>query len=116
MTSADENRVRERAYAMWLAGGMIDGMADDHWLSAEQEIRSEAGTPQMAERTAASASADGKPARAKAGVRKVGAVKVGAGKTGAGKTGVGKAGASKAVVAAAPARARKADKDMIAAL
>jgi hypothetical protein len=31
-------RIRERAYEIWIASG--DGEADQHWLAAEQEILS----------------------------------------------------------------------------
>jgi len=33
-------RIRERAYEMWIASGYRDGEADQHWLAAEQEILS----------------------------------------------------------------------------
>jgi hypothetical protein len=31
-------RIRERAYEIWIASGHRDGEADQHWLAAEQEI------------------------------------------------------------------------------
>jgi hypothetical protein len=31
-------RIEERAYALWEAGGCPDGRALDYWLQAEQEI------------------------------------------------------------------------------
>jgi hypothetical protein len=31
-------RIRERAYEIWIASGCRDGEADQHWLAAEQEI------------------------------------------------------------------------------
>ena len=31
-------RIRERAYEIWIASGYRDGEADQHWLAAEQEI------------------------------------------------------------------------------
>jgi hypothetical protein len=33
-------RIRERAYEIWIASGYRDGEADQHWLAAEQEISS----------------------------------------------------------------------------
>jgi hypothetical protein len=33
-------RIRERAYELWIASGCRDGEADQHWLVAEQEILS----------------------------------------------------------------------------
>jgi hypothetical protein len=33
-----ENQIRERAYHLWMASGCIDGEADRHWLTAEQEV------------------------------------------------------------------------------
>jgi Protein of unknown function (DUF2934) len=33
-----ENRIRERAYAIWAAHGYVHGQADQHWLAAEREI------------------------------------------------------------------------------
>jgi len=33
-------RIRERAYEIWIASGHRDGEADQHWLAAEQEILS----------------------------------------------------------------------------
>lgn len=32
------DRVRERAYEIWVANGCRHGQADQHWLAAEQEI------------------------------------------------------------------------------
>jgi hypothetical protein len=31
-------RIRERAYQIWFAGGCRDGEAEQHWLAAEREI------------------------------------------------------------------------------
>jgi hypothetical protein len=33
-------RIRERAYEIWIASGYRDGEADQHWVEAEQEILS----------------------------------------------------------------------------
>jgi hypothetical protein len=40
-----EQKIRERAYELWVKDGRISGRADDYWYQAEQEIRSEAGLP-----------------------------------------------------------------------
>jgi hypothetical protein len=32
------DRIRERAYQIWFAGGCHDGEAEQHWLAAEREI------------------------------------------------------------------------------
>jgi Protein of unknown function (DUF2934) len=34
------NRIRERAFEIWIATGHRDGEAEQHWLAAEQEILS----------------------------------------------------------------------------
>jgi len=34
------DRVRERAYEIWIASGYRDGDAEQHWLAAEGEILS----------------------------------------------------------------------------
>jgi hypothetical protein len=31
-------RIRERAYEIWIASGHRDGEADQYWLAAEKEI------------------------------------------------------------------------------
>ena len=33
-----EERIRERAYAIWSDNGRIEGQADQHWLAAEREV------------------------------------------------------------------------------
>lgn len=32
------DRIRERAYQIWIVGGCRDGEAEQHWLAAEREI------------------------------------------------------------------------------
>jgi hypothetical protein len=32
------DRIRERAYEIWVAGGCPHGAAEDHWLASEREI------------------------------------------------------------------------------
>ena len=41
MDAAFEQKVRERAYEMWKAAGQENGLADLHWLSAEQAVMQE---------------------------------------------------------------------------
>jgi hypothetical protein len=36
-----EERIRERAYELWMRHGSIHGRADEYWYQAEQEIRGE---------------------------------------------------------------------------
>jgi len=33
-----EQRIRERAYALWLAHGSAEGNAEQYWLEAEREV------------------------------------------------------------------------------
>jgi hypothetical protein len=46
-----ENRIRERAYAIWIAHGCIDGQADQHWRAAEREILTESTAVQQKPRS-----------------------------------------------------------------
>ena len=34
----DIQRIQERAYALWIEDGRLDGRADDHWFRAEREL------------------------------------------------------------------------------
>jgi hypothetical protein len=36
------DRIRERAYEIWIASGYRDGEAQQHWLAAEREVLSAA--------------------------------------------------------------------------
>ena len=36
-----EERIRERAYQLWMRHGSIHGRADDYWYQAEREVRGE---------------------------------------------------------------------------
>ena len=38
MDQSLENRIRERAYEIWVAHDCVHGQADQHWLAAEREI------------------------------------------------------------------------------
>lgn len=39
-----EQRIRDRAYAIWLEQGCPDGCDGDHWLQAERDIAAQTGT------------------------------------------------------------------------
>ena len=41
MRSDREERIKERAYAIWLAEGRVHGRHQDHWHRAEREIAAE---------------------------------------------------------------------------
>ena len=44
MAADREEKIRERAYAIWLDEGSIDGRDQEHWLEAEKEITKEEAT------------------------------------------------------------------------
>ena len=58
-------RIRERAYEIWIASGYRDGEADQHWLAAEHEILS-------SRRSAAVSKAPAKQTRGRATVKRSG--------------------------------------------
>ena len=58
-------RIRERAYEIWIASGHRDGEADQHWLAAEQAILS-------SRRSAAVAKAPAKRIRGQATLKRSG--------------------------------------------
>lgn len=41
MQSSRDERIRERAYHIWVAEGRIEGRQDEHWQQAEREIANE---------------------------------------------------------------------------
>ena len=41
MRSDREERIKERAYTIWLAEGRVHGKHQDHWHQAEREIAAE---------------------------------------------------------------------------
>ena len=45
MQSAQYEKVRARAYALWQAEGMLEGRHLDHWCAAEREIASRGEQP-----------------------------------------------------------------------
>ena len=59
MTQAIEQRIRERAYEIWMASGMNEGEAEAHWLHAERAVRTETETATIS--TAAVAKGKAKP-------------------------------------------------------
>jgi len=38
MNTSFEDQIRERAYQLWLAGGMAEGLAHEHWVCAERAV------------------------------------------------------------------------------
>jgi Protein of unknown function (DUF2934) len=38
MEQSLEQRIRERAYTLWLENGCAEGNAEQHWLVAEREV------------------------------------------------------------------------------
>ena len=72
MRSDREERIRQRAYALWQSEGHRHGRHEDHWHRAEREIAAEeagpGGAPRRASRpqkTASKKSADATPARSR---------------------------------------------------
>ena len=45
MDASFEQKIRERAYNIWMAAGREDGLAELHWLSAEQAVMGEITIP-----------------------------------------------------------------------
>ena len=74
MRSDREERIKERAYAIWLAEGRVHGKHQDHWHQAEREIAAEETGSEPA-----GAAAARRPSRARA------ATPAGAGGTAAAK-------------------------------
>jgi hypothetical protein len=54
-------RIRERAYEIWVANGYRDGEADQHWLAAEHEIEVVTTEPQPTETTDEVVTAEPRP-------------------------------------------------------
>ena len=48
----DIQRIQERAYALWLEEGCVDGRAHEHWLRAERELSHAPRGEAKAKRTA----------------------------------------------------------------
>jgi hypothetical protein len=43
MNTHNQDRIRDRAYALWEADGRPDGRDGEHWTRAERELSEEAG-------------------------------------------------------------------------
>ena len=64
MNTSFEDQIRERAYHLWLASGMADGMAHEHWTCAERAVVGEKAMPaEAAEPVVIVAKAEPKPAK-----------------------------------------------------
>jgi len=61
-----QHRIRERAYALWDAGGRRHGEAEQHWLVAERQVLSEMTASMAPTGTVAAPPARRKPRRANA--------------------------------------------------
>ncbi len=134
MDTTFEHKVRERAYAIWMASGMSEGEAERHWLHAERIVRNEAEMPSAGSETTefraaaapaktASSAGSTKPTKAqsaKAGVAntktKAASTRSAAPKPAAGKVGKAKVDATKvaAVETTAPRRMKSAAAEAIA--
>lgn len=55
MDTSFEQKVRERAYHLWLDDGMAHGCAQDHWLRAEKALAAECAIALPSSSTPASA-------------------------------------------------------------
>ncbi|MCX8255791.1 hypothetical protein RHAL1_03474 [Beijerinckiaceae bacterium RH AL1] len=63
-----EDLVRERAYHLWIAGGMADGHEHEHWAMAEQAVKAEAPVVILTQKAPAKRAA--KPVAAKVAAKK----------------------------------------------
>jgi hypothetical protein len=43
-----EEKIRERAYELWVQNGSLPDRADEYWYQAEQEVRAESGSSSAA--------------------------------------------------------------------
>ena len=62
MEQSLEQRIRERAYTLWLENGCADGNAEQHWIAAERELLA----MMTAELPASAAPAARKPSKSRA--------------------------------------------------
>lgn len=65
------DRIRERAYYLWLADGCCEGGAEQHWLVAEREILQSVKTAPAPAPETSNAAAPAKRAVAKPAAKKV---------------------------------------------
>ena len=78
MRSDREERIKERAYTIWLAEGRVHGRHQDHWHRAEREIAAEetgskpagGGTTRPSRARAAKPASEGGTAAAKRPARR----------------------------------------------
>lgn len=63
MTERNEDRVRQRAYAIWEEEGRPDGEDLCHWSDAETELRGETTREQIEEIKAATGATGASPSR-----------------------------------------------------
>ncbi|WP_448187502.1 DUF2934 domain-containing protein [Azospirillum sp. sgz301742] len=73
MSQNVEQRIRDRAYAIWQEQGCPEGCDYEHWLKAEQEVAATATAPKAAKKAtgkgaAAPAATERKPRARKAPV------------------------------------------------
>jgi hypothetical protein len=61
MEQSLEQRIRERAYTLWLEHGCAEGSAEQHWLAAEREVLA-----MMTTQAPAAAAAAAKPSKRRA--------------------------------------------------
>jgi hypothetical protein len=47
------DRIRERAYEIWITAGRRDGEAEQHWLAAERELLAASSLPETTKATKA---------------------------------------------------------------
>ena len=105
MDIAYQDRIRLRAYEIWMAAGMNEGDADRHWLDAEQAVResmvstSLTGSPPVKVTSAAARKAGAQAGSAKLAKTKIVTIKVAPTKAATAKSAVG-------VAAAAPRRTK----------
>jgi len=64
MDQSLHQRIRERAYEMWDAGGRLEDQSDQHWLAAEREVLAEMTRRPASEPAAAQTSRRRSPERA----------------------------------------------------
>ncbi len=62
----DIQRIQERAYALWLEEGCVDGRAHEHWLRAERELSHALGAEAKEKKAAPKKGAARRPAARRA--------------------------------------------------
>lgn len=72
MSLTDEERIRARAYALWIEEGRPDGRDREHWERAERELRVEQAAPPAPADEPAAVIADPAPKAKKASRKSAG--------------------------------------------